>query len=229
MVNRRSFLKKMFLGLTGLSALSLPSYSFENLSINQKKIDLPTKYHPLNIDLQNKKVFIYTEVNVKSLYKTNPHWGVVFKDGKFSEKAILKSYVTPLDFYDALIQIGAKPGNNLTKNSYGEFVKGDELDIIALLQDINKRFSLNAIFYDSTGRGFNIRFGGNRKASIEENTGCITCLESCWIGITSNAAYPTIGSFKRLISPNSHFRGKADVLPATENSPVILVYGLRSK
>ncbi len=141
----------------------------------------------------------------------------------------MKSYVTPLDFYDALIQIGAKPGDNLTKNSYGEFVKGDELDIIALLPDTNKGLSLNAIFFDSTGRGFNIRFGGNRKASIEENTGCITCLESCWIGITSNAAYPMINSFKRLINPNSHFRGKAEVLPANDSTPVILVYSLKDK
>ena len=64
-------------------------------------------------------------------------------------------------------------------------------------------------FYDNTATG-------------EEQTGCITCLESCPIGITSNAAYPAISSLKRMISPNSQFKGKAEKLPRQGN--LILIY-----
>ncbi len=82
---------------------------------------------------------------------------------------------------------------------------------------------LDEIFSESGGKGFKIRFGGNRKASAEQNTGCITCLESCWIAISSNSAYPQTGAIKRFISPNAKFQGKASILPK-DGQPVILIY-----
>ena len=78
------------------------------------------------------------------------------------------------------------------------------------------------ILEDSSGKGFRIRFGGNRQRAAEEHTGCITCLESCPIGITSNAVYPAISSFKRMISPNSQFKGKVEKLP--RQGGLILIY-----
>lgn len=187
---------------------------------------IPTKENPLVVDEKNKQVFIYTEVNEMNVHQTNVHWGIVFKGGKFQDRAILKSYAHHLDFHDALIKIGAKPGNNLTKNTIGQYVEGEALDIKAIIPPSNKEYSLNDIFYDETGKGFHIKFGGNRKASEEQNTGCITCLESCWISISSNSKYPQTGSIKRFINPNSRFRGKADVLPG-DGKPVILKYTLK--
>lgn len=186
---------------------------------------LASKEKPLIVDEKNKKILIYTELNVMRLYKPTVHWGVVFKDGKFGDRAILKAYCNQLDFHDALIKIGAKPGNNLTKDSIGKFVEGDELELTALID--GKEYPIEKIFKDSTGKGFNIKFGGNRKASEEQKTGCITCLESCWISITSNANYPLTNSIKRFISPNSHFKGNEEILPAKEGYPVILIYRLK--
>lgn len=186
---------------------------------------LPTKEKPLLIDEKNKKVLIYTELNVMHLYQPTVHWGVVFKDGKFGDRAILKAYCNQLDFYDALIKIGAKPGNNLNKDTVGEYVKGDELILTALVD--GREYPIEKVFKDSTGRGFKIKFGGNRKASEEQKTGCITCLESCWIAITSNANYTMTNSIKRFISPNSHFNGNEEILPAKEGHPVILIYKLK--
>ncbi len=88
----------------------------------------------------------------------------------------------------------------------------------------NQILGLNDILEDSSGKGFRIRFGGNRQRAVEEQTGCLTCLESCPIGITSNAAYPAISSFKRMISPNSQFKGKAEKLP--RQGGLILIYSL---
>ena len=189
----------------------------------------PTKDNPLIIDKKNKRVLIYTEINAMHLYQPTVHWGVVFKDGRFGDRAILKAYCNQLDFHDALLQIGAKPGNNLSKESVGKYVEGDELIVTAIISGQNKEFPLSDIFYDSSGKGFKIKFGGNRIASEKEKTGCITCLESCWISITSNAAYPMTSPLQRFISPNSQFRGKMGTLPAKEGHPVILIYRLSGK
>ncbi len=196
------------------------------LSSNSFALMLPTKEKPLIIDEKNKRVLIYTEVNEMNVHQSNVHWGVVFIGGKFQDRAILKSYAHHLDFHDALIKIGLKPGNNLNKNTIGQYVQGDSLEIKAIIPPSMNEYYLNEIFYDEAGKGFNIKFGGNRKASGENNTGCITCLESCWISITSNANYPQTGSIKRFINPNSRFKGKADVLPS-DGKPVILIYKLK--
>ncbi len=187
--------------------------------------NFPTKENPLVIDEKGKRVLIYTEVHEMNVHQYNVHWGVVFKDGRFNDRAILRSYANPLDFYDALIKIGAKPGNNLNKDTIGQYVEGSTLEVKATWPGLGKELSLSEIFEDTSGKGFHIKFGGNRKASQEQNTGCITCLESCWISITSNAKYPQTGAIKRFINPNSRFRGNADILPK-DGQPVILIYRL---
>jgi hypothetical protein len=196
-------------------------------AVSDKSHSFPTKENPLMVDEKTKRVLIYTEVNEMNVHQWNVHWGVVFKDGKFQDRAILKAYPNQLDFHDALIKIGAKPGNNLNKDTIGHYVEGETLDVKATWPGLGKELSLNEIFVDEKGKSFNIRFGGNRKASEEQKTGCITCLESCWISISSNANYPQTGAIKRFLNPNSHFRGRADVLPR-DGKPVIVIYRVAS-
>lgn len=152
--------------------------------------------------------------------------GIVFKDGRFQDRAILRAYANHLDFHDALIKIGAKPGNNLNKDTIGKHVEGDTSIVTVTWPGLGKELSLEDIFVDEKAKGFHIKFGGNRKASEEQKTGCITCLESCWISITSNANYPQTGPIKRFINPNSRFKGNANVLPA-DGKPVIVIYRLK--
>jgi len=189
--------------------------------------DLPTKEKPLIIDEKGKRVLIYTEVHEMNVHQSNVHWGVVFKDGKFQDRSILRSYANQLAFHDALIKIGAKPGNTLNKDTIGKYVEGDTLNVKATWPGLGKELSLNDIFIDEKGKGFKIKFGGNRKASEEKNTGCITCLESCWISISSNANYPQTHSLKRFLMPNSRFKGNANILPE-DGKPVILIYSVAS-
>jgi hypothetical protein len=215
-------MKKIFFILSFLLVLFVkPSLSSENKAIN-----LPTKENPMIINEKEKKIMIYTEVHEMNVHQPNVHWGIVFKDGRFQDRAILRAYVNQLDFHDALIKIGAKPGNNLNKDTIGKYVEGDTLIVTATWPGLNKELSLNEIFVDEKGKGFHIKFGGNRKASEEQKTGCITCLESCWISITSNANYPQTGALKRFINPNSRFKGNANVLPG-DGKPVIVIYRLK--
>ena len=187
----------------------------------------PTKTKPLIIDGKGKRVLIYTEVNEMNVHQSNVHWGIVFKEGKFQDRAILRAYANHLNFHDALIKIGAKPGSNLTKDTIGKYVEGDILEVTATWPGLGKELTLAEIFRDQTGKGFQIKFGGNRKASKEQSTGCITCLESCWIAISSNARYPQTGAMKRFLDPNSRFQGRAEVLPG-DGKPVIVMYRVAS-
>ena len=190
---------------------------------------LPTKARPLVVDPSNRRVLLYTEVNLKNWDKPNPHWGVVYHGGQLGDKALLSAYCTPEEFYDALLKIGASPGNNLNLNQTNAFVQGDALSVSVIRPDQTQSLKLREMIYDQTGKGFHIHFGGNLERAAKEKTGCITCLESCPVGITSNAAYPTISSWKRFLSPNSLFKGKMEFLPAQEGATVILIYQLKPK
>ncbi|MEW6117261.1 MAG: YdjY domain-containing protein [Nitrospirota bacterium] len=221
--DKRSSASGFIIFLVILFALAVTGLS---LSLHAHE-PLPTKKNPLIIDRTNKQVMIYAEFNAKHLHKPTTHFGVISKDGKFADKAILITYANHLVFHNALIEIGANPGDNLSKESNGERVEGDELIVTATWPGLNKELPLSDLISDAAGKGFRIKFGGNKAAAAKENTGCVTCLESCWVGITSNANYPSIGTMKRFVSPNSHFQGRADVLPDQERYPVILIYRLK--
>lgn len=190
----------------------------------EARISLPTPQKPLWVDKEERRVLLYTELNRKYLSVTNPHWGIVSMQGKLADKAIFKAYASPADFYNALVGIGAHPGNNLNLESRGEKVAGDRLVVSATWPGLGKELPLSKIVSDSTGRGFDIRFGGNLERAAQEKTGCILCLESCPISITSNAVYPAIGPVKRLFSPNSQFKGRSDILPDMDHQPVIFIF-----
>jgi hypothetical protein len=211
-----------------LSIFLLTLFTIIGISIAAEKniSKLPTRDNPLIIDEKEKKVMIYTEVHEMNVHQSNVHWGIVFKDGRFQDRAILRSYANQLDFHDALLKIGANPGNNLNKDTIGSYVEGDTLIVTVTWPGLEKEYSLNDVFMDERGKGFNIKFGGNRKASEEQKTGCITCLESCWISITSNANYPQTGAIKRFLNPNSRFKGNANLLPG-DGKPVIVIYRLK--
>lgn len=197
-------------------------------ALAQEMDTLPTRQGPLIIDSKNRRILIFTEVNEKGSQKTSTHFGVVFKDGKLADKALLRAYVSPLEFHDALLTIGMKPGNNLSERSKGKYVEGDPLDVTVTWPSLNKEIPLKDFLTDSRGKGFEIKFGGNKTASASENSGCITCLESCWVGITSNAAYPVASTLGRFFNPNSQFSINGKVFPLPGGHPVILIYSMKT-
>lgn len=177
-----------------------------------------SKTNPLVVDKAAKTVKVYTEVNGKYFVEPTRH-GIVFKDGSNGNKSILKAYANQNDFYNALIEINAKPGNNLQLSSVGVPVEGDKLNVTVTWSGANKEIPWGDIVIDSTNKPFDIRFGGNQQNAKDKNTGCILCLDSCPVGITSNAAHPT----KDFDSGKAQFRGNKDILPA-DGTPVIVTF-----
>ena len=177
-----------------------------------------SKANPLVVDKEAKTVKVYTEVNGKYFVEPTRH-GIVFKDGSNGNKSILKAYANQNDFYNALVEINAKPGNNLQLSSTGVPVEGDKLNVTVTWAGANKELPFGEIVTDSTNRPFDIRFGGNQQNAKDKNTGCILCLDSCPVGITSNAAHPT----KDFDSGKARFYGNKDVLPQ-DGTPVIVTF-----
>ncbi|MEN6465962.1 MAG: YdjY domain-containing protein [Syntrophaceae bacterium] len=190
--------------------------------------DWPVKAKPLFIDAKRRTVKMYAEVSLRHLTETTPHWGIGCHTGKYADKFILVSPAEPLDFHDALVRIGARPGNNLALDSYGQFVSGDRLNVTASWPGLKKPFDISDIFADAAGKGYQIRFGGNRAAAEKMKTGCLTCLESCPISISSNAVYPHLSAMQRKLKPNSHFHGKREALPDKEAFPLVVFYRIAS-
>lgn len=177
--------------------------------------------NPIVIDKEAKTVKVYTEVNGKYFVEPTRH-GVVFKDGSNGNKSVLKAWGNQIDFYNALIAIGAKPGNNLKLDSVGVAVEGDSLDVSVTWAGAGKEIPFGDAILDSTQKKFDIRFGGNQENARAKNTGCILCLDSCPVGITSNAAHPT----KDFDNKVAEFRGNKDVLPA-DGTPVVVTFKLK--
>ena len=175
-----------------------------------KKVSL-TKDNPINADMKDKSVTVLAEVNGKYFVQTTRH-GIVFSGGKNGDKSVFKSFATHKDFYDGLIKIGLKPGNNLTmENMEKTPVEGDLLDVTVSWKGAKKKaYSLDEVIIDSNKKPFQIRFGGNLERALKFNTGCILCLDSCPVGITSNAVYIHGAVEKR---GEVTFKGDQNVLP----------------
>lgn len=174
----------------------------------------------MTISKDKKEVRMTAEVNGKYFTESTRH-GVVFKDGSNGEKSVLRGLVSPVDFHQALLDIGAKPGNNvkLEDMDKGVKVEGDKLEVFVTWEGLNKEIPFNDIIKSSDPRPMDVKFGGNLDRAKEKNTGCILCLDSCAVGITSNSSYET-GASKTV-----KFNGNSDVLPK-DGTKVTVIFRL---
>ncbi|EIC4856491.1 YdjY domain-containing protein [Escherichia coli] len=139
---------------------------------------------PLRVDANNHTVTMLVQINGRFLTDDTRH-GIVFKDGSNGHKSLFMAYAPPKAFYEALKEAGGTPGENMTMD--------------------NKETT------HVTGKKLDMRFGGNLTAAEEKKTGCLVCLDSCPVGIVSNATY-TYGAVEK--HGEVKFKGNASVLPA---------------
>lgn len=174
----------------------------------------------LNVNKDKKEITMTAVVNGKYFTEATRH-GVVAVGGSNYEKSVLKGDANEIDFYNALESIGAKAGNNLTLEDMtkGKKVEGQKLDVFVTWDGLGKEIPFNDIIKSSEPRPMDIRYGGNLQAAKDKKTGCILCLDSCAVGITSNASYETGASSK------IKFYGNQEVLPK-DGSKVTVIFRL---
>lgn len=179
-----------------------------------------SKTNPIIIDKASKTIKMYTEVNGKYFVEPTRH-AIVFKDGSNGTKSIFKGWGNQNDYYNALIAIGAKPGNNLTMDTVAT-VAGDPLDVTITWDGAGKEIPIYDAILDSQNKKADFRFGGNQEMAKSINTGCILCLDSCPVGVSSDATYPQ----KSFDNKQVEFRGNKAVIPA-DGTPVVVTFKLK--
>ena len=184
---------KKFL-IMSLSALMLISAAGCSTSNEAEAPDESAAQEVMVIDSENKEITMLAEVNGKYFTESTRH-GVVFKDGSNGEKSVLRGLADEKEFYNALIEIGAVAGDNLTAEDMkagpadGKSVEGDKLIATVTWDGLDKEIPFEDIIKASEERPMDLRFGGNLASAEKNNTGCVLCLDSCATGITSDASY----------------------------------------
>lgn len=112
---------------------------------------------------------------------------LVNQDGSNAEHAFFTTEATSMDFYNALVELGAVPGNNIPVDAADGTILGSGMDVSVSAegQDCGVYDMIEA----SEKREMDMRFGGNIALNQEYGTGCLLCLESCSVGVASDAAY----------------------------------------
>lgn len=169
-----------------------------------------SRTNPIRIDTQTGTVTILAQVNGRFLNEDTRH-GIVFEGGSNGDKSILTGLVDPKTFHDALLKINAKPGNNMTfDNKEATHVTGSKLEIMINWAGADRPYSIDETIIDSNSKKFDMHFGGNLQAAEDKKSGCLVCLDSCPVGIVSNAAY-TYGAVEK--RSEVKFIGNKSILP----------------
>lgn len=178
--------------------------------------------NPIKVDKAAGTVTVLCSVN--GIYFTEPtRHASVFKEGTNGDKSIFTAYANHEDFYNGLIEIGGKAGENMTPdNKMTTHVEGDPINVSVTWNGADKSYDINDVIKDSNGNKIDIRFGGNLERAKAKNTGCLTCLDSCPIGIISNTTY-TYGAVET--RKEVEFKGNKDILPA-DGTYVAMTYSI---
>lgn len=152
----------------------------------------------ITVDADAGTVTIYAVVN-GSFFDTSTMHYIVFSEGSVADSSMLTAYCDSQDFYDAMVEAGGTPGNTeKNKISAGEYVTGQNIDISLTWDGQDKPISIQDSVTSDGDLNWNMVFVGNKDNNADVGSGCITCLNSCYAGITVNngRAYDDISSGK---------------------------------
>ena len=172
---------------------------------------VPAASEDLVVDEEAGTVTVTAQVNGTFFDQSTMHC-VVFSDGGAGDAAMMAAYCDSQDFYDAMIKAGGEPWNTTdAKLEDGQFTDGQKVDVSIKWEGQDEPVALaDALKTDDGKPEVDMRFSGNQANNAEAGSGCICCLNSCWAGITSNAAYP----FGAIDAGNPHVYLDESVMPA---------------
>jgi hypothetical protein len=150
---------------------------------------------PILVNKRAKEVRILAELQPQAfagslLRQQSGYHAVVWKRGKAAGESLLTSVVDDSALYDAMVSIGAIPGNNLTVDAWNERsnpessaadtrVEGTPVHVLVWWPGLRSPLRLDEMLLDSSGLGLDLRFGGNKALIPAWRSGCIICLYSC--------------------------------------------------
>jgi hypothetical protein len=126
------------------------------------------------------------------------HHFVAYSKGPSREHALFFSDIQPLEFWNALSAIGARPGDNLPAKAWSQRndpqakaprirTRGSLLEATIIYD--STEYPLGAIVADDQNQPYAFRFSGNKANWDRWHSGCLACFQSCPSGVASNAAY----------------------------------------
>jgi hypothetical protein len=168
-----------------LTSISVTSRERDPLVVNKKykRIDLAAVYHPSHFNAGRGQ---------------HNHSFVTWQGGLAAPNALFTTFAPDSAIYDALVSIGAVPGDNLTYYPWSEIsdpsnsgpdqkAQGPPVSIEILYG--GAAYPASAFVHDENNRPIEFRFSGNRNFIPLMRTGCVVCLESCPGGKIGNATY----------------------------------------
>jgi hypothetical protein len=159
---------------------------------------------------------------------------VVWKGGRMRYAALLEADVSDRDVLQALEDLGAKPGNNLSMDTWNARhdpkspdpdlrIAGPPVEMLLRLPGRPDLVPLASVLEDAAGRGVELRYGGNEDNIPKWKSGCIVCLYSCPGSKAGNARY-TVRDYARGVT---RFRTRKGILPP-DGTSVGVVLRLRA-
>lgn len=168
-------------------------------------------YSAITTDADAGTVTINAAVNGLFCDESTMH-GIVFEGGSQGDAAMFAAFCDSQDFYDALVEVGASTDQiKQDKIAEGEFITGQPVEITLTWEGQEEPVLLQDMIVCSEGTYKpEFVFGGDKGNNADAGSGCITCLNSCWAGIISNAAYP----FNYITSGKMSTTLNKDIAPA---------------
>ncbi len=190
---------------------------------------------PMIVDRQAREVRFLATLQPKAFgpgwFKQLPgHHAVTWSGGRKSDEALLSTYSSDTAVYDALISLGAKPGNNLTQEVWDERknpksrapdrrVEGDPVAAFVWWEGLKDPFPLSALLCNPSGKKIDLRFGGHKSLIPVWKSGCIVCLQSCPGGKISNRSC----TIRDYVNGKAVFKVNESVVPKGERKAVVIL------
>ncbi len=215
---------------------------FSLLSSGPSDGALPVRERPLVVDPETGQVRIYGRIyprryNTADGDEARYHL-LVWADGR-SPHALIETPADDLEFYEALVRLGSRPGDNLTMKSWTERrqpdsaaprsrVTGDPFRLRVSWLDKPDGVPIEAIFdpvsAPNSRASFDWRFAGNRwrwfnLIPFAPRPGCLICLYSCPSGKVGNRAV----AIADYVQEPGRFRVDTGLLPADGTAVIVTV------
>jgi len=158
------------------------------------------------------------------------HHAVVWRGGRARPWALFASDVSDHDVRVALERLGARPGENLTIESWtaredprnpepDKRVDGTPIDVF--VEWNGKRIPLSDVIEENGHPTplLDFRYGGNERFQTEFKSGCIVCLYSCPGGAIGNHAHPIRDSVRDGVV----YSARRDKLPRSGTKVTIIL------